>query len=428
MQGGVADPERLAITGGSYGGVPAIMAALLADQIVCGADSVPAELGDDPCEGAPDGGLVPWTTPDGSTTLNWVASVPMYTFGHLLQVLAPNGRWSDGAERAPESGDPTEPFGVPLEGTVSGLLATAQIFGSVAPVDVDPDSDLITSTARLAQGDPFPPDEPAVRDGAENYSVWKSAVSIEPQGRVPIFWVQGMSDALFPATEALTVRDHVLAADGDYPFKLFLGDLGHDYAAERQDDWDLVKEQMHAFVEHYLSPDTDDAYPDFDVGVSVVRCLDEGAPQQYVSWPDWLSHHGALRGGPDRRDLRVHARRRVHDGGQPGRRGRPGHDRRRHPPGGAHVARRVVRRGAGPGDPGRVPARGRAGRCGTVALPATAMAYRFPAGDRIKVEVTANDAAVAWWWLAAIPLVVAIGAVGLALNRRRAQRSDESLE
>ena len=72
---------------------------------------------------------------------------------------------------------------------------------------------------------------------------------------MPIFWVGGLTDALFPAFEPLTLLRRVQAARRSYPFKLFLGDLGHDYAAERQDEWDIVKPQMHAFVDHYLRPD-----------------------------------------------------------------------------------------------------------------------------------------------------------------------------
>ena len=47
------------------------------------------------------GALVPWTTPDGTTPLVWAAAVPMYTFADLIQVLAPNGRGTDGDSRAP---------------------------------------------------------------------------------------------------------------------------------------------------------------------------------------------------------------------------------------------------------------------------------------------------------------------------------------
>jgi predicted acyl esterase len=291
VQSDIADPERLAITGGSYGGGPASMAALLADKLVCGGADVPSELGPDPCDGAGNGDLVPWTTPDGSTPLTWAASVPMYTFGDLIQVLAPNGRFSDGWEHAPAAGDPSEPFGVPLESTVSGLRLAAGVFGTLAPSGTDPDADITASTDRLLAGNPFPPDEPAVRDGVRLNREFKSPITITPQGRVPIFWVHGFTDALFPSWEALTILQHVRDHDPDYPIKLFLGDIGHDYAAERQDDWDLVKAQMHDFIDHHLRPDRTSEEPVYDVGATFTRCLDDDAPLRYVHAPAWHDLH-----------------------------------------------------------------------------------------------------------------------------------------
>lgn len=290
-QSGTSDPERIAITGGSYGGGPATMGALLADKVVCGGAAVPAELGPDPCAGATDGELVGWTTPDGTTPMRWVAALPLYTYGDLLQVLAPNGRASDGWDQAPPAGSPIEPFGVPLEGTVSGLLLAANAYASVPPAGSDPQSDIATSTGRLVAGDPFPADDPEVAQGANLYRGLKSAVTIEPQGEVPIFWVQGTTDALFSAFEPLTILAHLQETYPDYPFKLFVGDIGHDYAAERQDDWDLVKGQMNDFIDHYLRPDRTPQEPTFDVGASVTRCLDPDAPQEYVSAPTWNDLH-----------------------------------------------------------------------------------------------------------------------------------------
>jgi hypothetical protein len=183
VQSGHADPARTAITGGSYGGGPASMGALLADRTMCGGAPVPATLGPDPCEGAADGELVPWTTPDGTTPMEWAASVPLYTFGDLIQVLAPNGRSSDGWELAPPHGDPTTPFGVPIQSTVAGLLAAGTQSGFFAPPGVDPDADIYTDAGRLLAGNPFPQQDPLVARGVRLYRERKSPITVEPQGR-----------------------------------------------------------------------------------------------------------------------------------------------------------------------------------------------------------------------------------------------------
>jgi len=303
VQSGIADRHRLAITGGSYGGAPTAMAALLAGNVVCGAASTPAKLGPDPCAGKSDGDLAPWRTPNGRSRLNWAAALPLYTFADLLAVIAPNGRASDGSALAPPNGNDARPFGVPLAGTVSGLLLAAQVYGSLAPAGSDPATDIRQSTARLLAGNPFPADEPAVRAGVR-WARQRSPIAIRPHGRVPIFWVGGMTDALFPALQPLTMQQQLRRSDPSYPFKLFLGDIGHDYAAERADEWAWVKRRMNTFLDHYLRPDRTPAPPRFDVSATVTRCLDHNAPlavEHGPTWDDLHPRHVTFRAAADQR-------------------------------------------------------------------------------------------------------------------------------
>jgi len=291
VQSGVADPARLAMTGGSYGGAPTASAALLAGNVMCGAAAQPAALGPDPCTGKADGSLAPWTTPNGKTPLSWAAAVPMYTFSDLIQVLAPNGRGTDGWALAPPDGNHTDPFGVPIQSTIAGLLAAGETSGFFAPPGVDPTSDILTDSARVLAGNPFPQSDPLVARGIRVYRQYKSPITTPPQGRVPIFWVQGITDPLFPAFEALQMRNQLTADDPSYPFKLFLADVGHDYTAQRQDEWDAAHAEMNDFLDHYLRPDRTPAAPVFDVTSSVTRCLDHNAPMQLATAPTWDGLH-----------------------------------------------------------------------------------------------------------------------------------------
>ena len=292
VQSGIADPARLAVTGGSYGGAPTAMAALLGGRTMCGASATPAVLGPDPCAGKGDGTLVPWTTPDGTRRLLWAAAVPMYTFADLIQVLAPNGRGTDGDRRAPPDGNHTDPFGVPIQSTVAGLLAAGQMSGYFAPPGRDETSDVFVDTGRLLAGNPFPQQDPLVARGITLYRQFKSPITTDPVDRVPIFWVQGITDPLFPGTEALQMLRKLRAIDPSYPIKIFLGDIGHDYTAQRQDEWDLAHAQMNAFVDHYLGR-AGAPSPTFDVGATITRCLDHDAPMRYVSAPTWDALHPA---------------------------------------------------------------------------------------------------------------------------------------
>ena len=293
VSSGVADPARLAITGGSYGGGQAIMNALLADRIVCGGAPVPASLGPDPCAGRADGALVPWTTRAGRP-LRWAAAVPMYTWSDIVQVLLPNGRGSDGWGVA--DGDHIDPIGVPIQSYIAGLLAAGQPMGNgfYAPPGADPTADIVTSAARVLAGNPFLHADPVVASALPQFSRFKSASGIpvdRSSTRVPIFWVQGQTDPLFTATEALQVYNRLRALDPRWPVKLFLGDIGHDYAAERVDDWDAAHVSMNAFLDHYLHPTRTPRRPAFDVTSSVTRCLSPTAPQRLLRASTWSRLH-----------------------------------------------------------------------------------------------------------------------------------------
>jgi predicted acyl esterase len=293
VETGVADPARLGITGGSYGGGQTSMNALLRDRTMCGAAAVPPSLGADPCANRSDGELVPWTTRDGAQRLHWAAAVPLYTWADSIQALYPNGRGSDGDSGAPADGDHGDPLGVPIESYIVGIFAAGQPLGNgfYAPPGIDPTSDVILPSLRTLAGNPFPSDDPIVKNGVHQYRFFKSPIEIPLGGETPIFWVQGLTDALFTAMEAVQIYNKVRAYDPHYPIKLFFGDIGHDYAAERVDEWDYAHGLMNSFLDHYLQPRTGKKRPAFDVTATITRCLNPEAPMEIVTAADWASLH-----------------------------------------------------------------------------------------------------------------------------------------
>ena len=314
----------------------------------------------------------------------------------------------------------------------------AQLTASVATPGTDPDADIITASERLLAGNPFPQRDPQVASDIRLYERFKSPITTRPQSRVPIFWVGGLTDALFPAFEPLTLLRRIQAAHPRYPFKLFLGDLGHDYAAERQDEWDLVKPQMNAFVDHYLRPDRTPDAPQFDTGATFTRCLDHDAPARWVHASRWhdlhperitfvsnvrgetstdashryldvatermvkeLTHAGSdrLQGlphdapvatGPDRRDVRVPGRDGARPDGRTSRRRDVHGDRPRRSALHPVVGRRRRPERAGARDARHVPGARRRRRPRTVRFQLAPKATTL-AGNILKAEVTAND-------------------------------------
>ena len=281
VESGVADASRLAITGGSYGGGATIQAALLNGRVVCGAAAQAPSLGSDPCAGKKSGAMVPWTTTDG-TPLRWKVAVPQYTFGDVVQALLPNGRGSDGV--GVPDGDHTDPVGVPISSFLTAIYAAGQPLGNgfYAPPGIDGVGNITLMTARTLAGNPYLPFDPLVAHGIGEWRSFRSAITIEPDGEVPIFWTHGLTDPLFTAFEPLQMRAKL---GPSYPMKIFLGDLGHDYAAERKDEWDRAHELMNEFVDHFLK----DAGPEpvYDVTAAGTRCLDAEAPMTLATAPTW---------------------------------------------------------------------------------------------------------------------------------------------
>lgn len=291
VESGVADRDRLGLTGGSYGGGSVAMNAVLGDRIVCGGAPVPPALGPDPCDGAGVGETVPWATRDG-TPLRWRVALPLYTWNDVIQVLLPNGRGSDGV-LVPD-GPHADPIGIPLESYLPALYAAGQPLGNgyFPPPGVDDTADITLLTARTIAGNPFRYEDPVVANGVYQFRTFKSAGGIEPSTTVPIFWVQGFTDPLFPAFESIQMANRLRAFDPAYPIKLFFGDLGHDYAGERVDEWDAAHELMNAFLDHYLAGAG--PAPAFDVTAAITRCLNKDAPMELVTAPDWASLHTSL--------------------------------------------------------------------------------------------------------------------------------------
>ena len=143
--------------------------------------------------------------------------LPLYTFADLLQVLAPNGRAPTARRSAPPDGSHTDPFGVPIVSTVAGLLAAGSLNGFFALPRGRPGCRHPRSTRPPRGRQPVPQADPLRRPRRPRLPRFKSPITTPPQGRVPIFWVQGLTDPLFPALEALPVRNHVLAGRPDLP-------------------------------------------------------------------------------------------------------------------------------------------------------------------------------------------------------------------
>ena len=275
VDAGVSDPQRLAASGGSYGGGQSWLLAT----------------------------SVPWTTPKG-TTLQLKGAVPKYPWTDLAYSLAPNGRENDDPYVAADDTDHTTPYGVEKLSYDAGLYATGRSsgHGRYNPPDGlpdDPASQLDAVFAWTNKGEPY--DEPVaqtfVQDfrnksayyagdyftGVKQYYDSDGASGIPP---VPVFSIQGWTDPLFPAVETLQMYRKLKAFDPDYPIYMAFGDIGHSNAQNPPAQWKTLNEQANQFLGQQVLGQGNGT-PTTSISAFNTKCPGYDVPQHLYSGTDW---------------------------------------------------------------------------------------------------------------------------------------------
>jgi hypothetical protein len=224
---GVVQPDKIGVTGISYGGIQSQNLARLQNRIRM-----------------PDGSLQPWTSPGGKP-MAIAAAWARWGTSDLTYALDPNGRFLD--FKNPAANQSRSPAGVEKKSYVQGLYALGVTAGFVAPVGVDPNADLTSWNAITDRGEPYGPDALAT---ANELSSFHSAGGI-PGPTAPMIVQNGWTDDLFPVTEALRVYRTYRRMPGarvSYQF----GDLGHARGSNKRNADALFDGQGAAFFDAYL--------------------------------------------------------------------------------------------------------------------------------------------------------------------------------
>jgi hypothetical protein len=200
---GVADPQRLLVSGLSGGGGRAIALAFLKDRIR-----------------RPDGSFAPWTSPSG-TPLAIARAFSRWGWYDLPSALVPNGRPRAG--RVGSEATSTHPVGIPKRHWLE-LLYLGGTVGFLSPPGADPQADL-TTWLRLADTDP---DSERVRDVVATLARYIGGGVGIPGTPAPLLMEDGWTDELFPGDEALRAAKRARRAGGTA--SVMLGDLGHGWA------------------------------------------------------------------------------------------------------------------------------------------------------------------------------------------------------
>src|SRR3954471_9673833 len=206
---GLIDPQKIAATGGSYGGAMSIALGALRNR---------TQL--------PDGSLIPWTSPLGKP-MSIAATLPEFTWTDLTTALTPNGSTLDYVSNDPYlSGG--HRVGVQKQSWNTTLYGAGTLLGYYAPVGTDPAADITGWKNLTDSGGPFDANPAAaamVSELTANHSAYYVDDSVAP---APALLANGFNDDLFPVDESLRYYNKVRAKYPNTPISMFHLDFGHN--------------------------------------------------------------------------------------------------------------------------------------------------------------------------------------------------------
>jgi hypothetical protein len=245
---GVANPAAIGVTGDSYGGGQSFELAALRNRTML-----------------PDGSLVPWKSPNG-TPISLAAAAPVIPWTSIVGAIAPNGRTR--AYEVTPPGAQADPVGVFKASIANAILAAAEHatgpgqptgepfipgrpMGYIAPAGSDPEADVTGWVARSDLGEPY--SDAAAQEIVRKLESYHSAYGIDGSVPPPPLYVgAGFSDDLFPVDETLRFVNRMSATHPEVPNSLYFGDYGHQRAANKPADRQLLLDEIHGWFDHYL--------------------------------------------------------------------------------------------------------------------------------------------------------------------------------
>jgi hypothetical protein len=263
---GLVEPDRIAASGGSYGGGMSMALAALRDRIML-----------------PDSTYDDWESPSG-TPISLAVAIPNIPWTDLAYSLVPNGSTLDYLRDSPYSGR----FGVMKQSYVNGLyLGGLTAPGYYTPAGTQPDADLAGWKAFMDAGEPYdgtPEAEAMIEEITQHHSSYYIDHSQAP---APLLISSGFTDDLFPVDEATRFYNRTRAEFPDSPLGLFFGSFGHMRGQNKPAVNQALTELENQWVDYYLADEGN--APDSNVTAYTQTCPDNApADGPYVS-SDWSS-------------------------------------------------------------------------------------------------------------------------------------------
>ena len=289
------DPQRIVMTGGSYGG------------------GLTWQLFTDPL----------WTSP-GGREIALAAAAPKYGWTDLPSSLTPTGRqfYDEGPPPATDGSDTGigtgEKVGIPKRSIVSSLFLSGDLgFPSPPPNNAHTTFPASTRDAFTCITGTYPAESSPLCDSAratvlpgffeQSSAYYRNSffakLRTDPRYRVPVFSAGTLTDPLFPAVEHRRMAERLKATVAGYPIQEYYGDYQH-FAQNKAKEWgDLCGDDRHVctvadhpegdverapesrvrlgittrlnrFIDHYARPaaNRDERAPSFDVTAALQIC------------------------------------------------------------------------------------------------------------------------------------------------------------
>ncbi len=226
---GLVSPTRIAAVGGSYGGGMSMALAALKDRVML-----------------PNGRLVPWRSPRGRA-LRLAAATPAVPWTDLAYALVPNGSTLDYVANAPYRGR----YGVMKSSYVNALYAGGCGTPTTYCTTTNVNWNLGLWRQRLNQGEPYAGSLPALI--LHQVTTYHSSYSIDhSEPPAPLLIANGWTDDLFPADEALRYYNRTKTQYPHTPVSLFFADFGHPRGQNKAADLARYVTLVHRWLDYYV--------------------------------------------------------------------------------------------------------------------------------------------------------------------------------
>ncbi len=278
------DPDRIAVTGGSYGGIESWLQASQAT----------------------------WTFPSSRDAslpvLNLQVAVAKYPSTDLAYSLAPNGHGGgpglsdlyESSQGRPDSDEAAgNPVGATKESYINGLFALGETKGMFEPGTSDDPPFPCTYNdckgphsipawrSRSGAGDPTPDSDPLIHQIRRGLTEFRGAYyqdegwAQQVNGRkVAVFSIQGWTDDLFPAVESFRMFKYLKRLDPRWPVQVALADVGHSRAQNEPDTWQRLNAQAFQWLQSNIDGSRNQRTT---VSSESTVCGDGGSPEHITA-------------------------------------------------------------------------------------------------------------------------------------------------